>query len=110
MNPAIRDYLSFAEEHERIDYADKRSVSAGNKAADAMRQLAEEKIVKSELLDLIALEHSASLWAAHHLLETKEFTEKEEAMAISRIEIESKKEGVRAMGERYYLQDYLNQK
>ena len=110
MNIPISKYRSLAEIHSSIDYGDKGSVKAGNQAADKLRFLAEKELKKSELLQLLEVDHPASNWAAHHVLEFKEITKKEEKNAIAIIERQIEKGGAQAMGERMWLDEYKSNK
>ena len=110
MNNPLNTYRSAAEIHSSIDYVDKRSVEAGNQAADTMRALAERELEKGELLSLFEEDHPAALWAAHHVLEFKEPRREEEKRAIIIIEQQIEKGGAQAMGLRMWLDEYKNNK
>jgi len=107
---AVEEYREMAEIHAAIDYGDSGSVKQGNRAADSIRKLGQEQLDLNQLTTLLASDHPASLWAAHHLLEFHDLTTDQRNQAVRRIEIEIAKGGAAAMGERMFLAEFAKPK
>jgi hypothetical protein len=107
----LAQYHQHATVHASIDYGDDSSVRAGNAAADAMVNVAKRLAAMSPpavepFSSLLDADDSTAQWAAHHLLE--HFTPDDEISrsALAVIERAASGDGVNAMGNRMWLDDW----
>jgi hypothetical protein len=105
-------YRKLAEIHAAMDYGDHNSVRKGNSAARAMGKVA-AKILSSgrDGADRFSVllddpRSHVAMWAAHHLLAIGELDERTKQRALRIIERASTDNGVNALGERLWLQQW----
>lgn len=104
----ITEYLANQELHAAVDFGNKSSVKAGNKAADRMRNIAAElrEATESTTRFEALLDHPNPMvrkWVAHHLLELMEPSKSAVERSLSIIEQASLGDSAEALGERMWL-------
>lgn len=107
----IREYVAHQLVHAKIDFSNRASVMAGNRAADRMRSIASAlstSVAGQDAFErlLTSPNSGLALWAAHHLLELMNPAEAVQETALVLIASAAEGDSANALGEAMWLESW----
>lgn len=114
MKDKIKKYIELTQICSQIDYSDKKSVRANNRAVDEMYKIVREieasqdVKIKNDFIGLLEMknEQETNLWAAIHLLECLSVEHHIKEKALNIVEKYTQGDSADALGLQYWLNDY----